>query len=782
MKKLFALLMSLVLLLSCVPALAETDGDTIVQNLLNDTLVKSGDPWLAAVANAGAQDIEMSSKSVSFTLCAFDAKPASLGAYSKAKDKAAWRQSLVSNLTAHSLKVTVKLKNGAPASGAAKSFTNTVKKAVKTSKSNLEKKDVAAALGDLFFPEPVSDKKVTADSFASLNPDFTSFISAHADVFPGDAAVWAPLFYLQDSVSLSSKNGPDAVALSWKGPDPAALLSKAYSEAIASFSAGGEAARPTEDQIPSVWQKALASAAVSMAKKDGEKRTALVDLSQLSGSLPVDYAAYFAGYTAEDTLAKVKESYYALPDYSAKDLPKTGKVTVASAKGYNVSIKSPADGSSAYIQFRSSGSNVVVSDVFIRSGEKSTVKIPSGNYIIQIATGSVWYGVSNLFGSDGVYSATDTVTIGKKGLSMTAGEAPAGAALHDISISDFEFVEDNSVTIEGTFKAVTPVNDSYPENPVIEGVSGTTGLPVSGEAYTPILMVLDNAEPAYPHWGVADADIVFQIPNAGKGATKLMALFADKYPEKAGPMRSGRMTMLPLAQAFDSAFAYAGPPAIDDESDADLSAMIRKWKMNSEKKAYNLLGGNYGERIEQYTFPHNLSLFVSRLHEDLVSKGVTFEQRPFLFTDEARTDGDTAKTISIKHYGESTESGANSASMSIFTYDPAKGTYTRTNSSGLYTDRIANSTVEFANLLVLRGQLSYHQFLNESYMFWNNHLVGTGCLEIFQNGHYVRGAWKRDSVDGRLILLDSDGSQLQLQRGKTFIVVTNGVTGVTYTH
>ena len=45
--------------------------------------------------------------------------------------------------------------------------------------------------------------------------------------------------------------------------------------------------------------------------------------------------------------------------------------------------------------------------------------------------------------------------------------------------------------------------------------------------YAPVLVVIDNAEFAHPQWGMKDVDVLYQAPNAGKGATKLLALFSD---------------------------------------------------------------------------------------------------------------------------------------------------------------------------------------------------------------------------------------------------------------
>ena len=338
------------------------------------------------------------------------------------------------------------------------------------------------------------------------------------------------------------------------------------------------------------------------------------------------------------------------------------------------------------------------------------------------------------------------------------------------------FAEEESGTlIKGKLKTKIKIAKSYPENPVIEGVSSTTGLPSSGEAYTPILLVLDNAEDAYPHWGISQADILFQIPNAGKGATKLMALFADNYPEQAGGARSGRATMLPIANAFDSAFAYAGPPATSG-SNVSVDKLIKKWDI--KKKCYNLLGNDFRERVKYTESPHNLSAHIKEIHEDLIKSGIEFTQHPFLFTDDPLDRGESASYISLEHYGDSKKKNShkNNASSSTFAYDPEKKSYTRSSATGVNVDRDTNEPVEFANVIVIRTALSWQS----GYPYYKNHLVNNGVAEIFQNGHYIQGAWVRKSQTSRIVFLDENGEELKFQRGKTFMVVTNDVTEVVY--
>ena len=159
-----------------------------------------------------------------------------------------------------------------------------------------------------------------------------------------------------------------------------------------------------------------------------------------------------------------------------------------------------------------------------------------------------------------------------------------------------------------------------------------------------------------------------------------------------------------------------------------------------------------------------------------MSQQVEFEERPFLFTDEPRTEGADANIVRVLHRGEDPKAGSNSASRAVYKYDPELKAYTRNNSSGVYTDRDTGEVIPFANVIVIRTRMSYEK----NYIYLYKHLVGSGSAEIFQNGKYVRGAWVRNDPTSRLILVDADGQELKLQRGKSFFVLTNDVTDVIY--
>ncbi|NLA53044.1 MAG: DUF3048 domain-containing protein [Clostridiales bacterium] len=338
-------------------------------------------------------------------------------------------------------------------------------------------------------------------------------------------------------------------------------------------------------------------------------------------------------------------------------------------------------------------------------------------------------------------------------------------------------IANDLISVDGVLtRKDIPFSSSYPDNPELSGVSPTTGFSWQG-VYAPVIMVLDNAPDAYPHWGVQNADIFYQMPNAGKGATKLLAMFSDHMPEAAGGSRSARTPFVDVARGWGAAFAYAGYPGVDDSSKASVPGKLRAGKMSRDVLSFTLLGNAYSQRIKGYNSPHNLSADLLKIQETALKNGAQFVQKPFLFTDELPQSGDDARYFEVRHFGETAQKGdGNPASYSTFSYDEGKNGYIRTNSSGPYVDRDAvGSPIIFSNVIIQRVQFSYSEGFVQM-----NYLEGTGAADIFTGGKYIPGGWYRDTLDSRTVFVDETGSEIQMQRGKTFIVMSNDTTTVSY--
>ncbi len=330
---------------------------------------------------------------------------------------------------------------------------------------------------------------------------------------------------------------------------------------------------------------------------------------------------------------------------------------------------------------------------------------------------------------------------------------------------------------------------STENNPVIEGEHPFTGLKAETdeerdalEHYTPIVIVYDNNADGYMHMGVGSADVIFQVPNQSTGNNKLLVLFASRFPEYAGGTRSARMTACPFALALDAAFASAGVPPIDDDT-VGVDNWRRKWKYRLDEKYFDMTSGRpYKHRATELGLDNVSSLMahVKEIRDNyLVPKGVEFEKRPFLFTDEPLSRGEIANVIDMKFYENSDMSKTNENSNCTFHYEEGLG-YSRDMLKGTEFDRETEEFLYFSNVIVMRVNVLDKGVLGTGYKYYENNLVGSGKADIFQNGRYIRGAWYREKEDGRLIFLDDQGNELQFQRGKSYIVVNSSNCVVTY--
>ncbi|MGI6654901.1 MAG: DUF3048 domain-containing protein [Christensenellales bacterium] len=312
-------------------------------------------------------------------------------------------------------------------------------------------------------------------------------------------------------------------------------------------------------------------------------------------------------------------------------------------------------------------------------------------------------------------------------------------------------------------RGIIPKGDPTQNNPRIPGESMTTGLPFEGE-YIPILVNIDNVHGAWPQWGIGDADIIYEMPIAGWELTRLVALFADKHPQNAGPVRSGRVLHAELREEWDAGWTFAG---IQNKAGTNVNEALRKF--GARKKTHDLiydLNGNkfskYYHNVKDHKPPHHHSVHVQELVEH--ARGYEFPERPFLFTDALPTVGDTATSISLVY-------NCNKAcyTNSAFTYDATTNLYTRTRRGKPYVDQNnPDQALTFSNVIVQWTDLSFNGAANAPVL----REVGTGNADIFMGGRYIAGLWKRSDMTSRTVFYDENGEEIRLQRGKTWITVT----------
>ena len=310
------------------------------------------------------------------------------------------------------------------------------------------------------------------------------------------------------------------------------------------------------------------------------------------------------------------------------------------------------------------------------------------------------------------------------------------------------------------------------ENPVVDGESPLTGEPFFGDTNL-VLANIDTHPRALPHWGVAAADIIYELPIQADGSTRSLALFLTEHPDSAGPIRSARVPMASLREMWGGTYCFYGYQGGRDSNN------VKDWvTANSARKKFAAPEYLNGMTKNSQWFPRSsdqshVAPYNVRMDMNAVLSGGTAQANlhPFIFTDEPLDRGEDANGIIISYKQTSP------AYVSAYQYNEATGLYDRYRNGAPYTDGNTGEACAYANVIVLRTDISWASGNPSRPVI---RLNGQGVCEIFQSGKYIRGTWVRDCTEtknlkNRMVFLDENGDELPMQRGKTFIqIVDNG--------
>lgn len=336
---------------------------------------------------------------------------------------------------------------------------------------------------------------------------------------------------------------------------------------------------------------------------------------------------------------------------------------------------------------------------------------------------------------------------------------------------------ESSKAYSSSVKAVTvPVE----ENPVIDGISPTTGEVWSG-TYAPAMTTIDLDPAAYPHWGLASADMVFEMPIHKDGSTRGLALYMSEIPDGSGPVRSARVGMASLREIWNCPLGYYGMREGKATSVKDWWRKYHPELKNGSVFKFPLLDGmamrnaaNFPRNNDGHRNPHNVRASVRGIID---SGTVNSKPRPYLFSEAGMTSGAVIKSIAIPY-----KEGGKAPFYPSYTFDDSSGLYYRFNNSEPHMDADTGRQLTYSNVILLRTSITWKGNAGAVIP-----LVGTGTADIFINGYYQRGTWVRagnkkatdeNSNDARLVFYDAAGNELVLKNGKTFVSIMDNTQAV----
>lgn len=271
---------------------------------------------------------------------------------------------------------------------------------------------------------------------------------------------------------------------------------------------------------------------------------------------------------------------------------------------------------------------------------------------------------------------------------------------------------------------------------------------VTGAPAGSVLAVkIDNVRAARPHTGLDTADIVYAEQVEG-GLSRLMAVYATKFPETVGPVRSARESDLELLRQFDEpTLAFSG-------AQSKLLPLIDRAPLHAETP------GDAADayfRGKEKPAPHNLYLRPEKLI--------------------GSPPGAEALTTGFR-YGPAPAGGTPEASRTV-RYPAARFTFTWSGdrqrwlvsmdgTPTITTDdtRVAPATVVVQYVTIRKSQ--FHDYLGNNTPYTET--VGSGRAEVLRDGRVFKADWERKTPTDGTAFTTTDGRQMNFAKGQVWVV------------
>lgn len=303
--------------------------------------------------------------------------------------------------------------------------------------------------------------------------------------------------------------------------------------------------------------------------------------------------------------------------------------------------------------------------------------------------------------------------------------------------------------------AQEPVTD-----PVATGVNpltGETGYNNAAVGKRPVAVMINNLKGALPQYGIAAADIIYEVPVEG-GITRMMAVYADytAMPDVCS-VRSCRYYYPILAYGMDAIYCHWGA---DQTIATDTLKRLGIDHIDGGNNGNGVIFFRDEERAKTYASEHTGYLKGSAVAEALESK---FGYR----TDT--TSGSAFSFLSTPAVPQG--AACNTANLpfsdsyfSTFTYDAASKTYLKQHSGKPHMDSHAGTQLAFTNVLVLQTNVATRA---DGYLMDVGLTGGSGYY--ISNGAAQNITWKKTAESEPITLYDASGAPLSINPGKSYI-------------
>ncbi|MDD2533732.1 MAG: DUF3048 domain-containing protein [Eubacteriales bacterium] len=284
----------------------------------------------------------------------------------------------------------------------------------------------------------------------------------------------------------------------------------------------------------------------------------------------------------------------------------------------------------------------------------------------------------------------------------------------------------------------------------------------------PVAIMINNIKKATPQVGLSAADILYELEVEGS-ITRQMAVYASAsmVPE-VGSIRSLRHDFIELAGAFDAIVVHFGGSTVAYDTVKNLGIE----HIDSSNAGYAYWRDPIWRKLRGYehsvkTNGPNLVKAINKL--GLRTTNDNNNRAWFYFqpnTSIVPASGGIANSVSAPF---------SNYNIATFNYDAKTQTYGKGQFGKAQIDQTTGQQLKFTNVLLLKTTVtSYAGSILREYD------LTSGSGYYLSGGKYENITWRKGGINDPWILLKADGTELTLNRGKTYIGVSNISKAVTF--
>ncbi len=282
-------------------------------------------------------------------------------------------------------------------------------------------------------------------------------------------------------------------------------------------------------------------------------------------------------------------------------------------------------------------------------------------------------------------------------------------------------------------------------------INELTGLPTTAPALQrPIAVMVDNDAYAAPHYGLAEADIIYEMVNSTKNnrVTRLMAIYKDyNNVVRLGNIRSARPTNIILANEYNAILVHDGGPVY-------INPFIQMYQLPHLSAGFSRIPNGKPSWYTEYCLAGEAARRIAAAGYSPYYTDATCAQSRFKFGVNNLPGGTPVTTVSLPFPHNQTK----------LIYNASTGTYAWNESGTAVVDAEDLQAVTFKNLIIQCAPMV--SLDNNGYMIYG--VIGQGVGFYLTNGKAVAITWFKD-VFGHTQFYNIDGTPLTVNPGKTYI-------------